>query len=105
MTNNSLDVRKKDDLQDAVATADRILSKSYLNILNSVPVVKQKPTVAQNPAFLTNLNNSVRFFDVTQIVLNKSENVRDKLVSVFNAVGSAGAGLLMLLQGDEKKFL
>lgn len=103
MTNYNLDVRKKDDLQNAVATADRILSKSYLNILNSVPVVQQKPTVAQNPAFLTNLNNSVRFFDVTQIVLNKSENVRDKLVSVFNAVGSAGAGLLMLLQGDEKK--
>ena len=103
MTNYNLDVRKKNDLQNAVATADRILSKSYLNILNSVPVVQQKPTVAKNPAFLTNLNNSVRFFDVTQIVLNKSENVRDKLVSVFNAVGSAGAGLLMLLQGDEKK--
>lgn len=103
MTNNSLDVRKKDDLQDAVATADRILSKSYLNMLNAVPVVQQKPTVAENPAFLTNLNNSVRFFDVTQIVLNKSENMRDKLVSVFNAVGSAGAGLLMLLQGDEKR--
>ncbi len=103
MTNNSLDVRKKDDLQDAVATADRILSKSYLNMLNAVPVVQQKPTVAENPAFLTNLNNSVRFFNVTQIVLNKSENMRDKLVSVFNAVGSAGAGLLMLLQGDEKR--
>ena len=98
-----IDIRKPEDLQGAVATADMILGKTYLASLSAAQVVRQKPVVAENAAFLTELNNKVRFFDVTQIVLNKNENTRDKLVSVFNAVGSAGAGLLMLVRGDEAR--
>ncbi len=100
-----IDVRDREDLEQAVATADMILEKSYLARLNSnaVPVVRKKTDVAENSDFFGELNNSVRFYDVTQVVLNKNENVRDKLVSVYNAVGSAGASLLMLVHGDEKK--
>ena len=100
-----IDVRNKDDLEKAVATADMILEKSYLNILNSkdVPIVRQMKDVAKNPEFINELNDSVRFFDVTQVVLNKNENVRDKLVSVYNAVGSAGASLLMMVHGEENR--
>ena len=98
-----IDTRKPEDLQGALTTADMILGKSYLNSLSTRQIVQQKTTVAENLCFLTELNNTVRFFDTTQIVLNKNENVRDKLISVFNAVGSAGAGLLMLIHGDEKR--
>ena len=71
-----IDVRKADDLQKAVATADMILGKSYLNILNAenVKIVSQKSIVEENHTFINDLNEKVRFFDMTQVVLNKNEN-------------------------------
>ena len=101
-----IDVRNMDDLQKAVTTASMILEKTYLNALNSesVPVVEQKQNVQKNSAFNKDkFNENIRFFDVIQIVLNKNENVRDKLVSVYNAVGSASASLLMMIHGDKER--
>ena len=96
--NQEIDIRKSDDLQQAVITADMILNKTYFNNLNKAPIANIVFSVPD----IEELNNCVRFFDVTQIVLNKKENMRDKLVTVFNAVGSAGASLLMLIHGDER---
>ena len=93
-----IDIRKKDDLQQAVLTADMILNKSYFNNLCIAPI----NNIVSTSFDIEKLNDHVRFFDITQIVLNKNENMRDKLVTVFNAVGSAGASLLMLAHGDEK---
>lgn len=100
-----IDVRNMDDLQKAVTTASMILEKTYLNALNSesVQIVRQEKNVLENSALTDALNEKVRFYDVTQIVLNKNENSRDKLVSVYNAVGSAGASLLMMIHGDKER--
>lgn len=100
-----IDVRNVDDLQKAVTTASMILEKTYLNALNSesVQIVRQEKNVLENSALTDALNEKVRFYDVTQIVLNKNENSRDKLVSVYNAVGSAGASLLMMIHGDKER--
>lgn len=101
-SNTNIDVRNSEDLYKAFSSADLILSKSYLSVLNSAQIVQQRQNVAENKNFINELNASTRFFDVTQIVLNKNENMRDKLVSVFNAVGTIGASIITMIHGDEK---
>ncbi len=96
-----LDARNAEDLTKAISSADMILSKSYLSALNSSQIVSSKTTVEENSNFFDELNSTTRFFDVTQIVLNKKEIVRDKLVSVFNAVGTLGSSLIMMIRGNE----
>ena len=56
----------------------------------------------EQKSFVEILNDSTRFFDVTQIVLNKNENMRNKLVTVFNAVGNVGASLLFQINGTKE---
>lgn len=98
---SKLDARNAEDLTKAISSVDMILSKSYLSALNSSQIVSSKTTVEENSDFYNYLNSTTRFFDVTQIVLNKKENVRDKLVSVFNAVGTLGSSLIMMIRGNE----
>ena len=97
---DEMDPRQESELLQALEKADTLLSRSYLNEIGTAEVVPLKDSDAAGFDVAT-LNKSVRFFDVTQIVLDNTENTRDKLVSVFNAVGSAGAGLLMLIHGTK----
>lgn len=99
---NELDPRQDKELVLALGKADTMLSKLYLNAIGIAPVVPLDAKIFGNSDAAT-LNETIRFFEVSQIVLDSSENPRDKLVSVFNAVGSSGAGLLMLIQGTKAK--
>lgn len=100
----SLDVRKPENLAQAVGKADILLSKSYLSALNTAHIIAEKyPAVADNAEIIESFNKEVRFFDITQIVLNKNENMRDKLVTVFNSVGSTGGSLLLRICGTAEK--
>ena len=99
----SLDVRKHEDLAQAIGSADVLLNKSYLSALNTARIAEQYPAVADNAEIIESFNKEVRFFDVTQIVLNKNENMRDKLVTVFNSVGNTGASLLLHIHGTAEK--
>ena len=102
MSVNEIDPRQDQDLVLALGKADTMLSKLYLNAVGAAEVV---PIDRENwPApDATSLNRTIRFFELAQVVLDASENPRDKLVSVFNAVGSAGAGLLMLIHGTKAR--
>ena len=95
---DKLDPRDKNDLTLAVDVADSLLKKSYLSVLDKSTIKDFKITV-DNKALSEKLIDNVRFLDITQIVLNKNENVRDKLVTVFNGIGSIGASLLFMLRG------
>ena len=97
---DELDPRQDKELVLALGKADTMLSKLYLNAIGTAPVVPIDTRIATKSDAAT-LNKTIRFFEVAQVVLDSSENPRDKLVSVFNAVGSAGAGLLMLIQGTK----
>lgn len=100
----SLDVRKPENLAQAVGKADILLSKSYLSALNTAHIIAEKYlAVADNAEIIESFNKEVRFFDITQIVLNKNENMRDKLVTVFNSVGSTGGSLLLRIRGTAEK--
>ena len=90
----------QDKLLVAIANADVLLNKSYLSALDSAKVIEQYPVVTDNANIVASLNKEVRFFDITQIILNKNENMRDKLVTVFNSVSGSGASLLMHIKGS-----
>ncbi len=95
-----LDPRQDVELARAFDRADTLLSKLYLNAMGTTSVVPLDAELAAC-SDADSLNETTRFFEVTQVVLDASENSRDKLVSVFNAVCSAGAGLLMLIHGTK----
>lgn len=93
---------KKDDLPFVLGIADSILSKNYLANLSNCEMVTNYEAESID-SLKKKLNSSVRFFEITQIVLNKNENMRDKLATVFNAVGNTGASLLMQIKGTKDK--
>ena len=102
MSETKLKEINKNDLSFTLGIADSILSKNYLANLATCEILNNyKPESID--CLKEQLNSSVRFFDITQIVLNKKENMRDKLATVFNAVGNAGASLLMQIKGTKKK--
>lgn len=100
---NELDVRDKNDLSLAVKNADTILNKSYLSALNNSRIERLYPAITDNSEIIDEFSNKVRFFDIKQIVLNKNENMRDKLVTVFNSIGSTGSSVLVHIKGTPEK--
>lgn len=82
---------------------DNILKRKYLSDLNTYYLDKLKYPKAPYTQLGEALNSNVRFFDITQIVINKNENTRDKLVSVFNAVGNTSASILLQIKGTKDK--
>lgn len=98
----SLDPRHESELAFALEKADTMLSRSYLTAIGVADVI---PIDVETfgAADAATLNKKVRFFEIAQIVFDSSENTRDKLVSVFNAVGSAGAGLILLIHGTKDR--
>lgn len=100
MSNTDLKEIRKEDLSYTLGMADSILSKNYLANLSNCEIISNY-TSENIDSLKVKLNSSIRFFDVTQIVLNKKENMRDKLATVFNAVGNTGASLLMQIKGTK----
>lgn len=70
--------------------------RSYLSELQDAKVLK--PEVSD-----CKLNSVVRFFDISQIVIDKNENMQDKLSNVFQAVWNAKGSLLFYINGNKEK--
>lgn len=85
-----------ENIGNKFAFVDALVSKSYLTNLSSFPIKKIKADSSYR------VNDCVCLWNISQIVLNKNEDMRDKLVSVFNAVGSSGASLLFLIKGSKE---
>ncbi|MGP1579937.1 MAG: helicase HerA domain-containing protein [Wolinella sp.] len=78
--------------------ADSIVNKKYLASLDQYPVVPLSEDMKQ-----IELNDIVRFYRLEQFVFDKSEDTRDKLVSVFQAVASVGASLVFIINSNKEK--
>lgn len=102
MNETALKEINKEDLQNTLGIADSIITKNYLANLSNCEVINNFESESVD-SLKEKLNSSVRFFDISQIVLNKKENMRDKLSTVFNAVGNTGASLLMQIKGSKDK--
>ena len=86
-------LKDQQELSGIFEQADSILKRTYLSNLNCYPLDKPHKFEVPVSQLGEYLNSSVRFFELTQVVINKNENVRDKLMSVFNAVGNTAASL------------
>ena len=95
--------KNEETLSSAILNANTILTKSYLSQMNYAQIVESNIKNENSEEFLNTINQQVRFFDITQIVLSKNENMRDKLATVFNAVGCTGASVLMRIAGNKQK--
>lgn len=85
-------------LDDAIENSRSILTKSYLSELENAEIIPVKRELTDDD-FSDLFNEHIRFYEMTNIVYNKHENIRDKLSSVFNAVGSTGASVLLMIHG------
>ena len=95
--------RDENELAIAVGRAESLLGKSYLSVLGSAEVAVLPGQVAlDTEAYVSELNAHVRLLNITQLVLDKSENMRDKLATIFQAVHAAGASFLMLVTGKKE---
>ena len=101
--NKDLDIRKQDELLHSLENVDTYVNKSYLSKLFNYKITEQFPIVEDNTKLIDEFNSKIRFFDITQVILNKNENMRDKLVTVFNSVRTSGASLLMHIKGSTDK--
>lgn len=88
------------ELENVLSMADIILQKKYLPGFPNCELVSLDSELNKEK-LASELNKSVRFIDISQIVLNKNENMRDKLASVFHAVGNTGASLLFQIKGTQ----
>lgn len=93
-----LDVRKKDDLISAMNKADIIVNKKYFSNLADYNIVP-----FADKTTLGDLNKTARFYKVEQFVFDKTENTRDKLVSVFLSVAVVGASVFILIDSNGSK--
>ncbi|GHU30218.1 ATP-binding protein [Spirochaetia bacterium] len=98
MADKELDIRKQEDLVNALNLADSVVYKTYLSYLNQMEIV-ECPSELQD----ADLNDFTRFFKVERFIYEKNENSRDKLVSVFHSVASCGGSVIVIIDSDGKK--
>ena len=85
-------------LDSAITNARSLLTKSYLSVLENAEIIPVQRELSEDE-FSDLFNKHIRFYEITNIVYNRHENIRDKLSSVFNAVGSTGASVLLMIKG------
>ena len=86
------------NLLQALNVADNIVNKKYLTVLNDYPIVQ-----ARNDISSSEINKISRFYKLEQFVFDKSEDTRDKLVSVFQSVASVNASLVFIINSNKEK--
>ena len=90
--------RRETNLVNSLNVADNIVNKKYLTVLNDYPIVQ-----ARNNISSTEINKISRFYKLEQFVFDKSEDTRDKLVSVFQSVASVNASLVFIINSNKEK--
>lgn len=92
----NLTVYQPDDLLHSLNVADEIVNKKYLANLNSYKIIPPAKHIME-----ARLNKISRLYKLKQFVFEKSEDTRDKLVSVFQAVASSEASLVVIIDSDK----
>lgn len=82
-------------LNNGLITADRFINKNYLiNISeqNIVPLDDYEKTT-----------NSIRLFQIIKLVYDKTENINDKLISVYSALQNVDSSALLVINGNGRE--
>lgn len=94
--------RDTNELALAIRRADALLGRTYLSVLGGAEVAESPYQVVDNAAYAEELNEHVRLYNISKLVLDKSENMRDKLATVFQAVHAVGASFILLVTGKKE---
>ena len=76
-----------------IQVANQFVKRDYLNDLTEYEVL---PLAEHQKKF-----QSIRLYKVDKLIYDKSEDVNDKLVSVFNTVQNLRSALVMILRGQQ----
>ncbi|ASM37015.1 ATP-binding protein [Campylobacter sputorum] len=85
-------IMQKGDLIKSLDIADKIINKKFIS---NIDAYKVKPINEQ--LGLKNISDIARICKIDQFALDKNENTRDKLISVFQAVSAMGASLIVII--------
>lgn len=84
------------ELVTSYTKTENYLSKAFLNELTDYPVISL-PTTIKN----ISTRGNIRFFKVEKIIYDSNENISEKLLNVFNSVGSLGSSLVLVIDADK----
>lgn len=91
-------VRKEEKLQQSIQVVEQYLERTHLQELTNYQVVPLSNKLAK-----ISIQNNIRLFEITKIVYDKNEDIIEKMVNIFNAVGSLGAALTLAIDSDGKE--
>ncbi len=81
-------------LEEGMMLADKFINRNYLINLCSAPV---EPVRRELKTF-----DGIRLFRVQKFVYDYSENVNDKLISIYSALSDRGAKAIVVIDGNPK---
>lgn len=110
MAKNDVDMRERENLDIALSNVDKIVMRKYISTIDKRPVFVPSFDVAFAPSENAEDNTSIPVCIVgtnimltrlQRVVYDKSENILDKLTTVYNATSLyEGATIVMLLKSD-----
>lgn len=102
MENNELVTA--DALSESLGVANALLKRSYLQNLENCDAEDLYSTAGMNLREISNsLSDSIRFEKINRIVLNKKENQRDKLISLYKNIANTNSTVLILICAEESE--
>ena len=86
-------VLSEQNVSTDIAVANRFVKRSYLSDLTEYEVI---PLPEHQKRF-----QSIRLYKINKLIYDSSEDVNDKLVSVFNSVQNTRSNLVLMLSGKK----
>ena len=79
-------------VEPALNNATKFMEKSYLHELGNHKVVSVAQDMIYNES---NVGRHIRLFQIEKIVYDKNEDITEKLVNVYNALGNLNNSLIV----------
>ena len=79
-------------LQSGLITADKFINKNYL-----INITEQKVVSIDE---FDKTTSAIRLFQIIKLVYDKTENINDKLITVYSALQNVESSALLVIDGD-----
>ncbi|WP_422122329.1 helicase HerA domain-containing protein [Planococcus sp. X10-3] len=88
-------VAMQQEVEPALNNTAQLMEKTYLHKLTDYKVVS-----IDNQATTQNTTRQIRLFQIEKIVYDKKEDIAEKLVNVYNALGNLNNSLFLIIDSD-----
>lgn len=85
-------LQRERTLQEGMILADKFVNRNYLINLCAAPVLPVPTEMSTH--------NGIRMFKINRFVYDYSENVNDKLISIYSALSELGIKAIIIIDGD-----